>query len=123
VGDVPSVETLPSVSDVLASGAPSAEIIPLEDRMFMVSKTYEAIALYFAHWEDSSFGPEELDQVYRGFLKRAIETESRKDFVLLMMEFVGLLNNGHSGFGIGKCSKTRCRADLQWCIWTLSGYV
>ncbi|MCK4428285.1 MAG: hypothetical protein KAW16_07375 [candidate division Zixibacteria bacterium] len=72
-----------------------AETLPLEERLFILSKTYVSIALYFAHWEDATIKPEQLDSVYKDFLNRAIATEDRKDFAFLMKEFIALLNNSH----------------------------
>ncbi|MCX6825765.1 MAG: hypothetical protein NTV06_00655, partial [candidate division Zixibacteria bacterium] len=75
-----------------------AQTISLDERVFILSKTYASIPLYFAHWEDAKIKPEQLDSVYHTFLNRAIKTEDRKDFFLLMWEFFGLLNNGHSWY-------------------------
>jgi carboxyl-terminal processing protease len=59
-------------------------------------KTYSAINNYFAHWQDV---PDlDLDSLYRSYLEKAIKTQNRYDFDLLVMEFIGQLHNGHSWF-------------------------
>ena len=76
----------------------NAQTLSLEQRTFILSKTYAAIPLHFAHWRGASFKPEHLDSVYREFLTRGLKTEDRKEFALLMREFVALLHNGHSWY-------------------------
>ena len=76
----------------------NAQTLPLEQRIFILSKTYASLPLQFAHWRDASFKPVQLDSIYRVFLKRGIEADSRKDFGLLMHEFIALLNNSHSWY-------------------------
>ncbi len=68
--------------------------LSLEDRMFILSKTYNAIATYFAHWNNVS--GLDLDEAYKSYLPRVISTEDRFDFGLLMMEFIAILRDGHS---------------------------
>lgn len=75
-----------------------AQTLPLEERLFILSKTYASIALYFAHWEDAAIKSEQLDSVYKDFLNRAIATENRKDFALLIKEFIAPLNNTHTQY-------------------------
>ena len=82
-----------------------AQALPQDERLFIISKTCASIALYFAHWEDAAIKPEQLDEVYKDFLKRAITTENRKDFALLMQEFIALLNNSHSRYSDQQVSK------------------
>jgi len=74
------------------------QTLPLDERIFVLSKTYESVAIYFAHWEDAAIKPEQLDNVYKDFLKKAITTENRKEFALLMSEFFALLRNSHSWY-------------------------
>lgn len=72
------------------------ETVPLQKRMFIMSKTYSAINNFFVHWQDV---PElKLDDLYQTYLEKAIKTENRYDFDLLMMEFINNLQNGHSWF-------------------------
>ena len=72
--------------------------VGLEERVFILSKVFQAIPMYFAHWEDSFVEPDQLDETYRQYLHRALELESRVEFSKLMYEFFGLLNNGHTTF-------------------------
>ena len=68
----------------------------LQKRMFILSKTYSAISNYFVHWQDV---PDlNLDDLYQKYLERAINTDSRYQFDLLMMEFINNLHNGHCWF-------------------------
>lgn len=82
------------------------EILSLEKRMFIISKTYSAISTYFAHWEDSTFENRQLDEVYHALLQRAIATEGRYGFALIMNEFIARLNNAHSRYTDRKLSKS-----------------
>lgn len=70
--------------------------LPLEKRMFIFSKTYASIPMYFAHWQN--IPNLNLDSLYREFLPRVIQTEDRFQFDLLMKEFIGALKNGHSWY-------------------------
>jgi hypothetical protein len=70
----------------------------MNQKLFILSKTYESTSQYFSHWEDALFKREELDDVYRTFLSRVLETENRCDFTFLMFEFFGLLRNAHSRY-------------------------
>lgn len=88
--------------------------IPLEDRLFILSKTYSSIALYFAHWEDAAIKLEQLDSVYNNFLKRAITTENRNDFALLMQEFMALLNNTHTRYSDNELIKEKKPLGYDW---------
>ena len=91
-----------------------AQTLPLERRVFILSKTYESIPLQFAHWRAASFRPDQLDSVYQVFLKRTLETETRKDFALLMREFVALLNNGHSWYNDSKIFGATLPIGFNW---------
>lgn len=84
-------------SSTLALSQPtSVSTLPLEKRLFILSKTYAAIPLYFAHWQTT---PEfSLDALYQEYLTKVLATEDRFQFDLIMMEFVARLNNGHSWY-------------------------
>jgi carboxyl-terminal processing protease len=91
-----------------------AQTLPLEQRIFILSKTYQSIPLQFAHWRTASYKPEQLDEIYRAFLKRALESESRMDFALLMREFIALLNNGHSWYSDNKVLGSARPLGFSW---------
>jgi len=74
-----------------------------EDRAWIVGMVYQRIAEYFAHWEDAAYGREQLDEVYRETLHEALAAENRREFVTVLMRWIGMLRNGH----------TRC-LDLDW---------
>lgn len=80
----------------------NAQTLSLERRIFILSKTYQSLPIQFAHWRTASIKPQQLDSVYRVFLRRTLETDSRRDFALLMREFIALLNNGHSWYNDNK---------------------
>jgi len=99
---------------IFAYSRENLQTIPLEDRLFIMSKTYSSIALYFAHWEDASIKLEQMDSVYNNFLKRAIATENRKDFALLMQEFMALLNNTHTRYSDNELIKEKKPLGYDW---------
>ncbi len=100
----------------LISARLNAQTIPLEKRIFILSKTYASIGIYFAHWEDSKIKPEKLDEVYQDFLKRTIGTEARRDFDLLMLEFIGLFNNSHTRYWDDMLNKGAKPLGFSWVV-------
>lgn len=70
----------------------------VEDKMWIVSKVFQSIPLYFAHWEDASFPKEELDERYKELIAQAAAADTERQFALLMIEFMAKLNNGHTNF-------------------------
>ncbi|HTY36755.1 MAG TPA: S41 family peptidase [Bacteroidota bacterium] len=101
-----------------------SQTLPLERRIYILSKTYESIPIQFAHWRTASYKPEQLDSIYQVFLKRAIETESRKEFGLLMREFIALLRNGHSWYNDNKAFSAGFPLGFRWRLidgrWTIT---
>ncbi len=91
-----------------------AQTLPLDLRIFILSKTYESIPLHFAHWRTASYKPEKLDSIYQVFLKRALETDNRKDFAFVMREFISLLNNGHSWYNDTKSFGASLLMGFSW---------
>ncbi len=70
------------------------DILELEKRVFILSKTYSMLNYVFAHWHDV---PKiDIDKIFREFLSRAIEINNRIEFTFLMMEFFANFNNSHS---------------------------
>jgi carboxyl-terminal processing protease len=92
----------------------SAETLPLEDRVLILSKTYQAVSLYFAHWDGAAYGPGDVDSVYEQFLKRVIDTEDRERFTVLMREYLALLNNGHCWYTDFVEHETKPRVGFDW---------
>lgn len=72
--------------------------IPVEEKVFVLSKIYQSIPIYFAHWQDSLFQKDELDSVYLEMVQRGLQCKTRFEFSLLMTEFLAKLNNGHTLF-------------------------
>jgi carboxyl-terminal processing protease len=69
----------------------------LIDRTTMVAKTYAAIQLYFAHWQDASHDFD-LEDEFPALMELALETPDRFEFGLAMMRFISRLNNSHSWY-------------------------
>jgi carboxyl-terminal processing protease len=100
----------------LISSRLNGQTIPLEKRIFILSKAYASIGTYFAHWEDSKIKPEKLDEVYQEFLKRAIGIEARRDFDLLMLEFIALFNNSHTRYWDDILNKGAKPLGFSWVV-------
>ncbi|GIP39463.1 hypothetical protein J31TS4_27430 [Paenibacillus sp. J31TS4] len=69
-----------------------------EDRLFILSKVYQSISLYFAHWEASPLRKEELDAEYVKLLQETAQLEDPMRFTLQLMRFLARLNNGQTAF-------------------------
>jgi carboxyl-terminal processing protease len=64
--------------------------------MFILSKTYSLINLYFVHWQDA---PNlNLDELYKEIIPKVIEVDNAYDFFLVMLDFLTPLNNGHTAY-------------------------
>ena len=74
------------------------DTISLEQRAFVLAKTFQSIPLYFAHWQDSHIRKDELDEAFRGLTEKALAADTRARFSLLLIEFLAQLNNVHTGF-------------------------
>lgn len=73
-----------------------ADTVSLAERVWMASKIYSSVQIYFAHWEGV---PElDLEAAYRRYLDLATASAERKAFDLATMEFFAWLRNGHSDF-------------------------
>lgn len=84
------------IAFILFSNSLAQTNLPLEKRLFIFSKTYATIPLYFAHWDGT---PQfNLDSLYQAFLPKVLQAKTRKDFALVMMAFIANLNNGHSWY-------------------------
>src|SRR5437773_4096635 len=70
--------------------------IALEERLWVASKIYASIPIYFAHWQ--GVRDLDLDATYKEYLKGATSAETRWDFDLLTLEFMARLKNGHTDF-------------------------
>jgi carboxyl-terminal processing protease len=70
--------------------------IPLEERLWVASKLYASIPIYFAHWQPvRDF---DLDAAYKEYIGRVTTADTRWDFDHLTLEFMARLKNGHTGF-------------------------
>lgn len=68
----------------------------LDKRVFIISKAYSLIQSHFAHWQGV---PDlDLDEIYKNFLTQVLNSSTRFEFDLIMMEFLANLENGHSWF-------------------------
>lgn len=84
-----------NIVNLMSFNNASASTLPLNDRVWILSKTYQSVSTYFAHWENASYGPEAADSVFHVYLTKAIETEDRSEFTRLVREYLALLQNGH----------------------------
>jgi hypothetical protein len=62
----------------------------------MLTQVYRAIQKHFAHWEDATIGPEQLDEACITLKREALTCANREQFSLLLMAFLARLNNGHT---------------------------
>lgn len=70
----------------------------MKEKLFIASKIYQSIPIYFAHWENSFIKKEELDSAYETLVTDILASTTREEFSFLMMEFIAKLNNGHTLF-------------------------
>ncbi|MBE7515174.1 MAG: hypothetical protein HS105_00970 [Chloracidobacterium sp.] len=70
--------------------------LPLKDRIWMASKMYESVQMYFAHWKAvPDLG---LDAIYKHFIDRIAASDDRREFDFAAMEFIAALKNGHTTY-------------------------
>ncbi len=81
---------------LIHASTPAADELSLQDRVFISSKIYSSVKLYFAH--GSSLPNFDLDERYKAYLKSVIEAPSRREFDLATIAFIAELNNGHTSF-------------------------
>lgn len=74
----------------------SQDQISLDKRIFIISKAYGLIQSHFAHWQGV---PDlDLDNIFMKYVNQILNSSSRFEFDLIMMEFLANLKNGHSWF-------------------------
>lgn len=98
--------------------------LSMEERAWIIGRTYQQIAEYFAHWEDASFSREQLDDVYREYLQEGLAAHDRDQFVAVMKRWIGKLRNGHSwcydaGFKSG--AELGFQIDRMYAGWVVTG--
>jgi carboxyl-terminal processing protease len=70
--------------------------IALEERLWVASKIYASIPIYFAHWQPVR--DLDLDAAYKDYVRAATTAETRWEFDHLTLEFMARLKNGHTDF-------------------------
>src|SRR5687768_11552553 len=70
--------------------------IALDERLWVASKIYASIPIYFAHWQGAR--DLDLDAAYRDYLKAVVTADTRWEFDHLTLEFMARLKNGHTAF-------------------------
>jgi carboxyl-terminal processing protease len=76
--------------------AGDSSTVHLAERVFIASKIYAAVHVYFAHWEDV---PDlDLDSAYQHYLSQILVSDNQRRFDLATLEFMARLKNGHSWF-------------------------
>jgi carboxyl-terminal processing protease len=79
-----------------ASAAQQTDTVPLARRVWVATKMYESVQLYFGHWQ--GVPTLDLDSAYRAYLDEALTTADRREFDLASLAFLATLQNGHSDF-------------------------
>lgn len=69
--------------------------LSLVQRAEILTQTYAAVQLYFAHWQALP-ADYDFDVVYREALEQGLATDDREQFDFVMMELIASLQNGHS---------------------------
>ncbi len=70
--------------------------ISLSERLWIASKVYSSIQIYFAHWQ--AVPDLDLDAAYKKYVAQIATTDDRLAFDLATKEFMARLRNGHSHF-------------------------
>ena len=81
---------------VAAVAQAATEKLPLRDRVWIASKIYSSVRIYFGHWQ--AVPDLDLDAEYRKFIDRITASDDRRTFDLAAYEFIASLKNGHSDF-------------------------
>ncbi|MGC2475925.1 MAG: S41 family peptidase [Candidatus Sulfotelmatobacter sp.] len=87
---------IPSASATASAQKGDEGELSLTERVFVASKIYASIPIYFAHWQNVP--GLDLDDAYKTYLAKALTASDRREFDLASIEFVASLRNGHSGF-------------------------
>src|SRR5437868_3803278 len=80
----------------LALAQPPDSRLDVETKVWVATKLYASIRMYYAHAEGAPGF--DLDRDYQEYLKTAFGVNDRYGFDLATMAFMGKLRNGHSGF-------------------------
>ena len=67
--------------------------LSLQERVLIASKIYRIISTVFPHLSQEKF-----DQQYSSYVSRILQSDDRREFDLISMEFVAALHDGHSWF-------------------------
>ncbi len=79
-----------------AGQSTSSSQLSQADRIYIASKVYSSLQVYFDHWEDKK--DEDFDKGYKEYLSRILPDIDRKEFDLQTISFVAQLHNGHTWF-------------------------
>jgi hypothetical protein len=89
---------------------PQSSTLPVETKVWVATKLYSGIQMYFAHAEGA---PEfDLDRDFQQHLKAAFAAPDRRTFDLASMAFMGKLRNGHS-FLLRRVAVQELRAESR----------
>jgi carboxyl-terminal processing protease len=80
----------------LASAQSGDSRLEVETKVWVATKLYSSIQMYFAHAEGAPGF--DLDRDYQEYLKAAFAAADRRAFDLASIAFTSKLRNGHSGF-------------------------
>jgi len=71
----------------------ATERLSLQERVLMASKIYRIVSTFFPHLSQKTF-----DTKYNDYVARILQTEDRREFDLVSMEFIAGLHDGHTWF-------------------------
>ena len=71
----------------------------LQEKVYDLSAIWRHCAFVFPHFHRCGV---DWDEKYREFIPRALGTETDREYVLLMMEFVNLLGDGHTDISLNR---------------------
>jgi len=74
----------------------SPDRVSVTERLWIASKIYASVQLYFAHWQ--AVPDLDLDSLYKHYLDQIAHSDDRQAFDLASLEFLAAFKNGHTEF-------------------------
>ncbi|MCL5679895.1 MAG: S41 family peptidase [Candidatus Marsarchaeota archaeon] len=70
--------------------------IKIEERLLVLYKAMHDVQNYFVHWESIPYI--EIDELYKEYIKKVMDTDSRYEFAMVMKEFMAKFKNTHTWY-------------------------
>jgi carboxyl-terminal processing protease len=112
------------VANGVGAGAQASDPgrINVTERLWVASKIYASVQLYFAHWQ--AVPDVDLDNLYKHYLDQVANSDDRLAFDLASLEFLAALKNGHTAFYDGwlhdnygqPLGFSLTKVDSQWVV-------